>query len=191
MTQFTEILQSVRLGRAQTEQLIPLLYEELRKLARVLLSSERRNDELMTTELVHEAYLRLIGNESAESWENRRHFFGAASRAMRQILIDQARQRNSVKHGGEQQRIVLDLEADWGFAQNKEVVVLNDVLEEFEAVEPQKAQLVQLRYFAGLSESEAAEVMGISRATASRWWTYSRAWLFDRMKADDSVLRKD
>lgn len=177
----SRILQRVAEGEVRAaEELLPLVYNELRRLAAARMQRESPEHTLQPTALVHEAYLRLVRSEP-QSWENRRHFFSAAAEAMRRILIEHARSRDRLKRGGEAQREPLDEIAISPLIDFSEVIAVHEALEEFERLMPDKAELVKLRYFAGLDEATAAEALGISRATASRWWTFSRAWLFQRL----------
>ena len=179
----TQLLQAIESGRARSEDLLPVVYQELRKLATARMQQEAAGQTLQPTALVHEAYLRLVGGDDQARWDSRGHFFAAAAEAMRRILIENASRKARVKHGGEVNHVDL-LEADAAIDadDHASLLALDEALAEFEAAAPDKAQLVKLRYFAGLSEAEVAELLGISRATASRWWTYSRAWLFERVE---------
>jgi RNA polymerase sigma factor (TIGR02999 family) len=173
MNEVTRFLNAARQGDpSAAAQLLPLVYEELRRLAAAKMAKERPDHTLDATALVHEAYLRLVGDRA---YADHRHFFRVAAEAMRQILIDQARQHRRVRHGGDRQRVPLDQAGPVAEAQPDGLLAL----ERFSAVDPLKAGLVKLRYFGGLSEQEAAETLGISRATASRYWTYARAWLIN------------
>lgn len=181
----TQVLAAVASGESQaTEKLLPLVYDELRRVAAAHLAHERPGQTLQATALVHEAYLRLIGGEAA-SWENRRHFFAAAAEAMRRILIDRARRRKRLRHGGELERADFDAAEIAIEPTPVDLVALDEALDLLAFEDPQKAELVKLRFFAGLSEQEAADVLGISRATAARHWAYARAWLFERLRDDD------
>ena len=144
------------------------------------MKNEATEHTLQPTALVHEAYLRLLRSKP-QSWDNRRHFFSAAAEAMRRILIEHARSRDRIKRGGELQREPLAEIAISPSVDLSEIIAVHEVLEEFERLMPDKAELVKLRYFAGLDEATAAETLGISRPTASRWWTFSRAWLFQKL----------
>lgn len=183
MNEITQILSEIEKGEpVAAERLLPLVYDELRRLAAVRMAAEASDHTLQPTALVHEVYLRLVGSEDGVQWETRGHFFGAAAEAMRRILIDSARRKKAEKHGGKLQRVDLgeiraatDLPSD-------DLFDLDEALIEFAAVEPDKAALVRLRFFGGLSEADAAKCLGISRPTASRHWAYARAWLLDRMK---------
>ena len=179
--QVTQILEALAAGNSQAAgELLPLVYEELRRVAAAQLRQERPGQTLQATALVHEAYLRLVGGET--SWENRRHFFAAAAEAMRRILIDRARRKRRVRHGGGRQRVELEADDLAIDAPSVELLALDEALDRLAAEDPQKAELVKLRYFAGLNEQEAADVLGISRATAARHWAYARAWLFDSLR---------
>ncbi len=182
MTNVTVILNAIESGSARTEDLLPLVYEELRRLAGAQMRCEPADHTLQATALVHEAFLRLVGDEKA-TWQNRRHFFGAAALAMQRILVEQARQRRQLKRGGDHQQVdLIDVEiAADSQPSDTALLELDDALQEFERDDPQKAELVRLRYFAGLTEEEAALALNISRATASRWWTFAKAWLFQRV----------
>jgi RNA polymerase sigma factor (TIGR02999 family) len=157
------------------DQLLPLVYSELRKLAAQKLAQEKAGQTLQATALVHEAYLRLVDTDIAPQWNNRGHFFAAAATAMRHILIDNARRKLTNKHGGDRQRQPLE-----GLAApvpDEELLALDEALKKLGTLEPEKARLVELRYFAGLTGEQAAEVLGISPTTADRHWAYARAWL--------------
>ena len=183
MSEVTRILSAIEQGDPHAaEQLLPLVYDELRKLAAAEMAREKPGQTLDATALVHEAFLRLVGNQS---FTDRRHFFRVAAEAMRRILIDQARRKRRIKHGGQHQRVPLsdvELAAE---APAEELLSLDAALDRFAAVDPVKAELVKLRYFVGLSEADAAEALGISRATASRYWTYARAWLINAIDETD------
>jgi RNA polymerase sigma factor (TIGR02999 family) len=182
MSDVTRILQSMESGNAQAaEELLPLVYGELRKLAASKMANESPNQTLQPTALVHEAWLRLTGNENVK-WNGRAHFFGAAAEAMRRILIDNARRKQALRHGGGQQRLDVDDIEIAAPGKEEELLAINDALEEFTKVDKQKAELVKLRYFVGLKVEETAEVLGISVPTAIRWWNYSRAWLYQKIQ---------
>lgn len=177
----SRILKRVTEGEIRAaEELLPLVYDELRRLAAARMKNEATEHTLQPTALVHEAYLRLLRSEP-QSWDNRRHFFSAAAEAMRRILIEHARSRDRIKRGGELHREPLADIAISPSVDLSEILAVHEVLEEFEREMPDKAELVKLRYFAGLDEAAAAETLGISRPKASRWWTFSRAWLFQKM----------
>ena len=184
MNEVTRILSAIEQGdRHAASQLLPLVYEELRKLAAVKLAQEKPGQTLEATALVHEAYLRLVANPGGESggaeayWNSRAHFFGAAAEAMRRILVDQARRKQAGKHGGRGRRVPLDA-ADVGYhAPADELLDIDEALTRLAAEDPQAARLIQLRYFAGLSVEDAAHVVGISRSTAYEHWSYARVRL--------------
>lgn len=185
MSDVTQILDQIQQGDpSASERLWPLVYDELRKLAAAKLAQEKPGQTLQATSLVHEAYLRLVGSQNEYAWDNRGHFFTAAAEAMRRILIDQARRKQSQKRGGELQRLCWD-EVSPTFAQDErtadELLMLDEALTLLEAEDPAKAKLVKLRYFAGLTLEEASASLGISVATAKRHWIYARAWLFGKI----------
>ncbi|MFO0940836.1 MAG: ECF-type sigma factor [Pirellulales bacterium] len=180
-TPVSRILHRVSSGEAlASEELLPLVYDELRRLAAAKMLHESSEHTLQPTALVHEAYLRLLRGEP-QAWDNRRHFFAAAAEAMRRILIEHARSRGRIKRGGDAAHEPLGEIAMNPSINLEEIVSVHEVLEEFEQLMPDKAELVKLRYFAGLDEVTAAETLNISRATAARWWTFSRAWLFQKL----------
>jgi RNA polymerase sigma factor (TIGR02999 family) len=178
----TQILSAIERGDPHAAgQLLPLVYDELRKLAAAKLAQEKAGQTLQATALVHEAYLRLIGADAQPSWDNRGHFFAAAAEAMRRILIDRARQKATAKRGGELRRIDLDHASSVDDGREAELLALDEALIEFERHDSQAAGLVKLRYFAGLSHQEAAEALGIGRRAADRLWALARAWLYQRL----------
>jgi RNA polymerase sigma factor (TIGR02999 family) len=170
-------------GRASAE-LLPLVYAELRQLARSLLSRQPAGQTLQPTALVHEAYLRVAG-KSDPGWDGRRHFFGAAARAMRQILVEQARRKAAVKHGGDRGRSDVDVEELQIEPPSVDVLALDEALKRLEEKDPRKAQVVMLRYFAGFTMPEVADALGVSAATVEREWRYIRAWLFREIEGRD------
>jgi RNA polymerase sigma factor (TIGR02999 family) len=183
MNEVTRVLNAIEQGDPNAAaKLLPLVYDELRKLAAAKMAKERPDHMLDATALVHEAYLRLVGDRA---YADRRHFFHVAAEAMRQILIDRARQHRRARHGGDRQRIPLDDAGPIAESEPSELLALDEALERFSVVDPLRAGLVKLRYFGGLSEQEAAETLGISRATASRYWTYARAWLINAIDGED------
>jgi RNA polymerase sigma factor (TIGR02999 family) len=183
MTDVTNILGQIEDGDpSAAEKLLPLVYEELRKLAGAKLSHEKPGQTLQATALVHEAYLRLVDVDKAQHWDSRGHFFAAAAESMRRILVDSTRRKRSVKGGGKLDRLELAEIAVSDGSNDVDLLALDGALTKLESEEPAKAQLVKLRYFAGLSVNEAAKAMGISRATAKRYWVYARAWLFGEME---------
>ena len=165
-------------------ELLPQVYDELRKLAAAKLAGERPGHTLDATALVHEAYLRLVGDPQGHDWDSRGHFFAAAAEAMRRILVDNARRKQAVKHGGGKQRVPLE-EFHRVTESPEDMLDLDDALTRFATEEPDKARLVQLRFFAGLSTQDAASFLGISVATAERWWTYARAWLYRELQGGE------
>ena len=182
----TRILASIERGDAvAASELLPVVYEELRRLAAQRMGHESAGQTLQATSLVHEAYLRLLGPDGSEMhWQSRGHFFAAAAEAMRRILIDAARAKRADKRGGDRRRLRLELN---GFAANDvpdEVLDLDEALGKLAQEDAAKAQLVRLRFFAGLTLNEAAAAMGISPTTADRYWVYARAWLFNEMRPD-------
>ena len=182
MHEITLMLNRIEQGDPQAaDRLLPLVYEELRKLAAAKMARESAGQTLQATALVHEAWLRL-GGDQQPSWQNRAHFFASAAEAMRRILIDRARSRQAQRHGGGLVRLNADDLELAAAPDDERVLALNDALEKFALVEPQKAKLVKLRYFAGLTIEEAAQTLGISEPTAKRWWAYARAWLFQEMR---------
>lgn len=164
-----------------SDQLLPILYEELRRLAADMLAREPVGQTLNATALVHTAYIRLVDATEEPRWNHRGHFFAAAAEAMRRILVEQARRKRRVKHGGAFDRVEMDDERLVCSVPSDQLLALDEALARLGQEEPDKAQLVKLRFFAGMSVEEAAEVLGISRATASRSWTYARAWLHDAL----------
>jgi RNA polymerase sigma factor (TIGR02999 family) len=183
MSEVTRILSDIEQGDpSAADQLLPLVYDELRKLAAAKLADEAPGQTLQATALVHEAYMRLVGDEPAGGWAGRRHFFAAAAEAMRRILVERARQKGRQKHGGQWRRVELDDAALPADERRDDLVALDEALTEFAGQQPAKAELIKLRYFAGLTLDQAAEALGISRATAARHWTFARAWLYDRIR---------
>ena len=179
MRDVTHILSAIEQGDPRAaEQLLPLVYDELRKLAMQKLAQEKPGQTLQATALVHEAYLRLVDVERAQQWNSRGHFFSAAAEAMRRILVDNARRKERPKHGGDRKRVELDevcCTADDGAEQ---VLLVSDALDRLAQESPEKAALVKLRFFAGLPAQEAAEMLGISRATADRYWAYAKVFIY-------------
>ena len=181
MSEVTQVLSAIERGDAHAaEQLLPLVYDELRKLAALKLAQEKPGQTLQATALVHDAYLRLVDTEQAKQWNSRGHFFAAAAEAMRRILIDGARRKRRPKHGGDRLRVDLD-EALGSTEPRHDLLALDDALTRLAEQEPAKAELVKLRYFAGLSLDEAAACLDISPATAKRHWVVARAWLYDAL----------
>ena len=183
MGDVTHILERVEQGDPKAgDELLPLVYEELRRLAARKMANEVAGQTLQPTALVHEAWLRLAGNGNPK-WNGRGHFFGAAAEAMRRILIENARRKHAVRHGGGQVKLDIgDIEIA-AAGKDDELLAVSDALEKFAAHDKRKAELVKLRYFVGMTTAEAAEVLGISVPTADRWWNFSRAWLFEEIRA--------
>jgi RNA polymerase sigma factor (TIGR02999 family) len=185
MSDVTRILNAIERGEAKaTDELLPLVYEELRLLAAQKLSREAPGQTLQATALVHEAYIRLVGSEPA-GWDNRGHFFAAAAEAMRRILVDNARRKKSHKHGGGRQRVELD-KLDTSISEPSESLLrLDEALKRLEKQDPDVADVMKLRYFGGLTLEQAAEIKGISRRTAGRYWSYARLWLYREVSRED------
>ena len=182
MSELTLILESAVRGDPHApEQLLPLVYTELRKLAASKLAYEKPERTLQATALVHEAYLRLVEVKQPQDWDSRGHFFAAAAEAMRRILVDSARRRESLKRGGHLERVTLPDLADPAMDENIDLLALDEALRDFEVEHPDKAKLVKLRFFAGCTLEETAEHLGISRATAQRNWAFARAWLYGKL----------
>jgi RNA polymerase sigma factor (TIGR02999 family) len=182
MSEFTYLLNAVEAGDPQAAaQLLPLVYEELRQLAAQKLAQEKPGQTLQPTALVHEAYLRLVGDADRPRWEGRRHFFAAAAEAMRRLLIDQARRKHRHKRGGDQARVPLDADAVAAPEPAADLLDLDEALARLAAADPVAAELVKLRYFVGLSIPESAEVLGLAPRSADRLWAYARAWLRDAL----------
>jgi RNA polymerase sigma factor (TIGR02999 family) len=182
MTDVTRILRSVESGDAKAaDELLPLVYQELRKLATYKMVNEAPDHTLQPTALVHEAWLRLVGAEQ-QTWQNRAHFFGAAAEAMRRILIDRARRKRAMRHGGGQQRVDVDHIEIAAPAEDDQLLAINDALDRLATHDKQKADLVKLRYFVGMTIEEAAQILAISDPTAKRYWAYARAWLYTEIE---------
>src|SRR5262245_52585124 len=186
MNDVTHILSAIERGDPQAaEQLLPLVYDELRKLAARKLGREKPGQTLQATALVHEAYLRLVDTEAIRRWDSRGHFFAAAAEAMRRILVENARRKGRVKHGGGRRHEPADLDDLSAGESLQDLLDLHEALEQFALHDPVKAKLVELRYFAGLTLAQAAEYLGMSPSTAARAWRYARAWLNDAIAGDD------
>jgi len=183
MSDVTQILQQIESGDpSAAEQLLPLVYEELRKLAAARMARESPDQTLQPTALVHEAYVRLVDAERATHWSGRGHFFAAAAEAMRRILVERARRKLRPMHGGDRQRVPLFNEAAVTHDPVEEVLIVHEALDRLALESPEKAELVKLRYFAGFSVQEAADCLQISRATADRHWSYAKAFLFSELQ---------
>jgi RNA polymerase sigma factor (TIGR02999 family) len=186
MTDVTRILLDIEQGNPKAaEQLLPLLYEELRKLAAQRLAHEKPGQTLQATALVHEAYLRLVGGAPEAHWNGRGHFFAAAAEAMRRILIENARRKKADKRGGRRARVSLDRVDAVTVAPPEELLAMDEALERLGRHDPVAGQLVKLRYYAGLSLEQAALALGVSSATAYRHWTFGRAWLHGQVLGDE------
>jgi RNA polymerase sigma factor (TIGR02999 family) len=186
MTEVTRVLNAIGQGDSSAaEQLLPLVYDELRKLAAQRLAQEKPGQTLQATALVHEAYLRLVDAEKARHWDSRGHFFAAAAEAMRRILIDSARNKAAQKRGGAYRRIDLNAADLPTQTAPDDLLLLDDVLEALARADPDAAKLAKLRFFAGLSVAEAGEALGLPRSSAYERWTFARAWLYSQMKDQD------
>ena len=173
-------------GACSAADMLPLVYEELKRLAAHRMAQESPGQTLQATALVHEAYLRLSKNDHDKHWQNRRHFFGAAAEAMRRILIDRARSRNRIKRGGEMKRTVFEQSQIEAPAADADLLDIDEALERFAKVSPESVELVKLRYFVGLTLQEVADVTEVSLRTVKRQWTYARAWLKRELQDNDA-----
>jgi RNA polymerase sigma factor (TIGR02999 family) len=192
MNDVTSILSAIERGDAQAaRQLLPLVYDELRRLAAARLAREAPGETLQATALVHEAYLRLVGPEPDLPWDGRGHFFAAAADAMRRILVDRARRRKSLKRGGGRDRITLDMTGLASPGPDPDLLALNEALDRLAGQDPVKADLVKLLYFAGLTLPQAAESLGLSHAAAKRLWAYARAWLRVEIRGTEATPQGD
>lgn len=181
MSDITRILTAIEQGNVRAaDELLPIVYEELRRLAAQKMSKEQPGQTLQATALVHEAYIRLVGSDDRD-WRGKTHFFAAAAEAMRRILIDNARRKQRLKRGGARQRIDLENADIVTEGPSEDIVALDEALSKLAQEDPVKVDLVKLRYFAGLTIEQSAEILNISRATADRYWSYCRAWLFDEI----------
>lgn len=189
MSEVTRILYAIEQGDVSaSDKLLPLVYRELRNLAEAKLRHEPNAHSLQPTVLVHEAYVRLVDIKKEQEWSGKNHFFGAAAEAMRRILIERARQKGSQKRGGDWQRVPFDNVDPESAPLETELLDLDEALKDLEEQWPQHANLVKLRYFAGLTVVEAAQVINVSRATADRQWSFAKAWLYDRLNSSDSKI---
>ena len=189
MSDVTRILSQIESGDpSAAEQLLPLVYDELRKLAAAKLAQEKPGQTLQATALVHEAYLRLVGGgEGEQSWDTRGHFFAAAAEAIRRILVENARKKARVRHGGGRKHVDLEQAISLAEETGDDLLSLDEALARFAVLEPAKAELVKLRYFAGLSIDEAADLLSISRTSAKRYWAYARAWLLAELQDPEAA----
>jgi RNA polymerase sigma factor (TIGR02999 family) len=185
MTDITRIIQAVAAGEASaTDDLMPVIYSDLKRLATSKLANEASGHTLQPTALVHEAYMRLVGS-SSDSWQNRAHFFGAAAEAMRRILIDHARRKKRIKRGGNAKRVYLSDITDIQPNESEQLLALDEALSELELLDKKKAELVKLKFFGGMKLSEAAKILDIPSRTADRYWAYARAWLQRHVSEQD------
>ena len=185
MHEVTRILSAIEQGDPQAaEQLLPLVYDELRRLAAEKMAQEKPGQTLQATALVHEAYIRLVDSEKARHWNSRGHFFAAAAEAMRRILVEQARRKQTLKAGGGLRRVELSAVDPVTEGPKGDLLALNEALEKLSARDPRKAELVKLRFFAGLTNHQAAEVLGIATSTADDDWAYAKSWLYVQMTGD-------
>jgi RNA polymerase sigma factor (TIGR02999 family) len=190
MSDVTRLIQAIGEGDSRaTAELLPIVYDELRRLARARMANERAGRTLQATALVHEAYLRLVGDGDAH-WSGRGHFFAAAAEAMRRILVENARRKATVKRGGELQRVELDSACAASLPPSLDLLALDDALSNLAKMDPAKADLVKLRFFAGLTMPETAEALGISLATAERYWTFARTWLYAELSESSSGVEE-
>ena len=185
MSEVTRILTAIEQGNSHaSEELLPLVYNELRRLAARRLTHEAPGQTIQATELVHQAYLRLVGSEP-QAWEGRRHFFAAAAEAMRRILIDRARRKQRLKHGGRWERVnLMDVELP-AVVPSEDLLAIDEALENLAAVDAQAAELVKLRYFAGLTQAQIAAAFGVSRRTADNIWAFAKAWMYRALRRED------
>jgi RNA polymerase sigma factor (TIGR02999 family) len=185
VSEVTRILSAIEQGDPHASaKLLPLVYEELRKLAAHKMTQEAPGQTLQATALVHEAYLRLVDGSNAQHWNSRGHFFAAAAESMRRILVENAHRKKRIKHGGDLERADIELTTLPTRMSSDELVALDEALERLKQDDPAKAQLVTLRYFGGMTIEQAAELLGISRVTAHRYWTYARAWLHQQIMGE-------
>ena len=187
MSEVTQILGRIEAGDAHAaDRLLPLVYDELRSLAAQRMAQESPDHTLQPTALVHEAYLRLVDVNEAQQWNSRGHFFAAAAEAMRRILVEDARAKRRLKRGGDRQRVALTEDLAVSKGTDVDLIALDEALSRLAADSPEQAELVKLRYFGGLTIPEAAHVLGVSEATAERYWTYARVWLFAELRKADA-----
>jgi RNA polymerase sigma factor (TIGR02999 family) len=183
--QVTEVLAAAGAGdKEAAEKLLPLVYEQLRRLAAARMAQQPPGQTLQATALVHEAWLRLAG-EKLPRWENRKHFFAAAAQAMRHVLIERARRKMRLRHGGQWQRVELDAVDIPIPTDDERLLQIDSALDELAAIAPEKAEVVKLRFFVGLDENETAELLHVSPRTVERYWRYAKAWLFERAKQEE------
>jgi RNA polymerase sigma factor (TIGR02999 family) len=189
MSDVTQLLDAAAAGnRNAAAQLLPLVYDELRKLAAARMSAEASDHTLQPTALVHEAYLRLVGPEDQNRWDNRGHFFAAAAEAMRRILVEAARKKARLKHGGNRRVDFENIEPE-APSERDDLIALDEALTRLAEEDPQAAQLVELRHFSGITLAEAAQILGISPRTADRVWAFARAWLHREIQSSDPIQK--
>jgi RNA polymerase sigma factor (TIGR02999 family) len=182
--EITQFLQGIEKGDPDaTDRLLALVYDELRQLAAAKMARESSGQTLQATALVHDAWIRL-GGDAQPTWQNRAHFFGAAAEAMRRILVDRARKKRAIRHGGDLIRADIDEINPAGPMVDEQILAVHEALDELGKVDARKAELVKLRYFVGMTITEASEILGISEPTAKRWWRYSRAWLYREIQEE-------
>jgi RNA polymerase sigma factor (TIGR02999 family) len=185
MSDVTQILAAIDNGDAEAaDRLLPLVYGELRKLAALRIAQEKPGQTLQATALVHEAYLRLVGGREDQPWNSRGHFFGAAAEAMRRILVENARRKHALRRGGDRQKLDIELLQPAAPRISDDILALDEALQKLAEYDPVKADLVKLRYFAGLTMEQAAKALAISPATAHRYWNYARAWLHQEIQGE-------
>jgi RNA polymerase sigma factor (TIGR02999 family) len=185
MDDATRLLNAIARGDPNAaDELLPLVYDELRRLAAQKLAQEAPGQTLQATALVHEAYLRLVGDQR-DAWDNRRHFFAAAAEAMRRILVEQARRKRRVRHGGRKKRIDLEQACSLVQPPSHDLLALDEALTRLAALNPARAEVVKLRFFAGLTMPEIAQTLGVSLPTAERYWAFARTWLYAELTADE------
>jgi RNA polymerase sigma factor (TIGR02999 family) len=188
MTEVTRILSALEQGEPRAaEQLLPLVYNELRRLAAEKIAQERPGQTLQATALVHEAYIRLVDGKLAQHWNSRGHFYAAAAEAMRRILVESARRRKASRRGGDRRRLDLDWAEPEAPRVSDDLLALDEALEKLAQQDSRKAEVVKLRYFAGLTMEQTAQMLGISLATANRWWNYARAWLHQEIAGSEKT----
>jgi RNA polymerase sigma factor (TIGR02999 family) len=186
MSEVTRILDRAQQGDPKAaEELLPLVYAELRKLAAHKMANEAPGQTLQPTALVHEAWLRLVGSEQ-KSWQNRAHFFGAAAEAMRRILIDAARRKRALRHGGGQERVDVQAVEIVAPSNDERLLAVHEALDELAGQDPLQGEVVKLRFFVGLKNDEVAPILGLSEKTVRRYWTHAKAWLYERMRTSQS-----
>ena len=188
MSDVSRILDQIQQGEpSAAERLLPLVYDELRKLAAARLAQEKPGQTLQATALVHEAYVRLVGQASNQHWDHRGHFFAAAAEAMRRILVENARRKRRVRHGGGKKRVDLDEACSLAQPRYDELLALDEALTRLAALKPVRAEVVKLRFFAGLTMVEISRILGISLSTAERYWSFARTWLYAELQDENQL----